>query len=79
MEPSKDVQVLIEHRNIKYKEIYAMEKKIRELKNEISATNKKIFSSCKHNWVRDWDAPFDSRCKRICSFCKLYANPHYNA
>ena len=27
MEPSKDVQVLIEHRNNKYKEIYAMEKK----------------------------------------------------
>ena len=79
MEPSKDVQVLIEHRNNKYKEIYAMEKKIRELKNEISPTNKKIFSTCKHNWVRDWDAPFDSRCKRICSFCKLYANPHYNA
>ena len=42
-----------------------MERKIRELKDEISDTNKKIFSTCKHNWVRDWDAPFDSHLRFV--------------
>ena len=79
MNPSEDVQSLIGHKNNTYKEIYAMEKRILELKKEISATNKKIFSTCKHNWVRDWDASFDCHCKRICSICKLYPNPNYNA
>jgi len=79
MEPSVEVKELIEHKNSIYKEIYELEARIKSLKVEISDTNKKIFSTCKHNWVRDWDAPFDSHCKRICSFCKLYANPHYNA
>ena len=79
MNPSEDVQSLIGHKNNTYKEIYAMEKRILELKKEISTTNKKIFSTCKHNWVRDWDASFDCHCKRICSICKLYPNPNYNA
>ena len=79
MNPSEDVQALIDHKNNTYKEIYAMEKRILELKKEISTTNKKIFSTCKHNWVRDWDASFDCHCKRICSICKLYPNPNYNA
>ena len=79
MEPSEEVKELIDHKNSIYKEIYELEARIKSLKVEISDTNKKIFSTCKHNWVRDWDAPFDSRCKKICSFCKLYANPNYNA
>ena len=79
MEPAKEVKDLLEHKNNTYKEIYAMEKQILELKKEISTTNKKIFSTCKHNWVRDWDASFDCHCKRICSICKLYPNPNYNA
>ena len=33
-----------------------LEARIKSLKVEISDTNKKIFSTCKHNWVRDWDA-----------------------
>ena len=60
MEPSVDVQELIDHKNSIYQDIYAMERRIKSLKVEISDTNKKIFSTCKHNWVRDWDAPFDS-------------------
>ena len=79
MEPSEEVKELVDHKNSICKEIYQLEARIKSLKVEISDTNKKIFSTCKHNWVRDWDAPFDSHCKRICSFCKLYANPHYNA
>ena len=79
MEPSQEVKELIDHKNSIYQDIYAMERRIKSLKVEISDTNKKIFSTCKHNWVRDWDAPFDSHCKKICSFCKLYANPNYNA
>ena len=56
-----------------------MEAHIVSLKKEITTTNKKIFSTCNHNWVRDWDASFDCHCKRICSICKLYPNPNYNA
>ena len=40
MEPSEDVKLLIDHKNNMYKEIYAMERRIKELKNEISITNK---------------------------------------
>ena len=79
MEGSVEVKELIDHKNSIYKEINELEARIKSLKVEISDTNKKIFSTCNHNWVRDWDAPFDSHCKRICSICKLYANPHYNA
>ena len=79
MQPSVEVKELIDHKNSIYQDIYAMERRIESLKVEISDTNKKIFSTCNHNWIRDWDAPFDSHCKRICSICKLYANPHYNA
>ena len=79
MEATLEVKGLIDHKNSIYKEIYELEARIKSLKVEISDTNKKIFSTCNHNWVRDWDAPFDSHCKRICSICKLYANPHYNA
>ena len=79
MEGSIEVKELIDHKNSIYKEIYELEARIKSLKVEISDTNKKIFSTCNHNWVRDWDAPFDSHCKHICSICKLYANPHYNA
>ena len=79
MEPAEEVKELIDHKKSIYKEIYQLEARIKSLKFKISDTNKKIFSTCKHNWVRDWDAPFDSHCKRICSFCKLYPNPNYNA
>ena len=78
MEPSVEVKELIDHKNSIYQDIYAMERRIESLKVEITDTNKKIFSTCKHNWVRDWDAAFDSRCKRICSICKLYPSYHYN-
>ena len=79
MEESLDVNTLIDHKNSIYKEIYQLEARIKSLKVEITDTNKKIFSTCNHNWVRDWDAPFDSHCKTICSICNLYANPNYNA
>ena len=79
MEPSIEVKELIDHKNSIYKEIYARSKSIKSLKVKLAIRIKKIFSTCNHNWVRDWDAPFDSHCKRICSICKLYANPHYNA
>ena len=78
MEASPEVKELIDHKNNLSRYLcYGAKNQITKV--EISATNKKIFSTCKHNWVRDWDAPFDSHCKKICSFCKLYANPHYNA
>lgn len=78
MESSSQVNQLIEHKNNTYQKIYDMERQILKLKDEISSTNKKIFSTCNHNWVRDWDASFDCHCKRICSICKLYPNPNYN-
>ena len=78
-EPSQDVKDLIEKKNNIYKKIYEMEAHIVSLKKDITTTNKKIFSTCNHNWVRDWDASFDCHCKRICSICKLYPNPNYNA
>ena len=78
MESSSQVNQLIEHKNNTYQKIYDMERQIQKLKDEISSTNKKIFSTCNHNWVRDWDASFDCHCKRICSICKLYPNPNYN-
>jgi hypothetical protein len=79
MDSSSQVNQLIEHKNNTYQKIYDMERQIQKLKDEISSTNKKIFSTCNHNWVRDWDASFDCHCKRICSICKLYPNPNYNA
>lgn len=79
MDSSSQVNQLIEHKNNTYQKIYDMERQILKLKDEISSTNKKIFSTCNHNWVRDWDASFDCHCKRICSICKLYPNPNYNA
>ena len=79
MDSSSQVNQLIEHKNNTYQKIYDMERQIQKLKDEISSTNKKIFSTCNHNWVRDWDASFDCHCKRICSICKLYLNPNYNA
>ena len=78
MDSSSQVNQLIEHKNNTYQKIYDMERQILKLKDEISSTNKKIFSTCNHNWVRDWDASFDCHCKRICSICKLYPNPNYN-
>lgn len=78
MDSSSQVNQLIEHKNNTYQKIYDMERQIQKLKDEISSTNKKIFSTCNHNWVRDWDASFDCHCKRICSICKLYPNPNYN-
>ena len=56
-----------------------MERRIKSLKVEISDTNKKIFSTCKHNWVRDWDAPFDSHCKRFVVFVSYMRIHIYNA
>jgi len=63
--------------NDKWREIYKYEEIIKNLRNEIKTNKKKLFNTCKHEWVFDFAEPFDSRCKYKCKFCNLPKNPHY--
>lgn len=63
--------------NDQWREIYKCEEIIKNLKNEIEKNRKKLFKTCKHEWVFDFSEPFDSRCKYKCKFCNLPKNPRY--
>lgn len=73
---NNSVDELLEHKKSLYKKMYELEDAINNIKEDLSSTNVEIFSKCNHNWVRDWEA--DSGCRKICSICNLYANPHCN-
>ena len=69
--------VIAETISEQWREIYKYEEIIRNLKDEIRKNRKKLFKTCKHQWVFDFAEPFDSRCKYKCKFCGLPKNPRY--
>ena len=63
--------------------IYDNEQKIFDLDNqkrliefELRELKKKLFYTCEHDWVRDWDAPFDCHSKWMCGKCKMSRNEY---
>ena len=67
---------MIKQIKLKYKSMYEKMHEIEELRYEIRELEKNLYTTCEHDWIRDWDEPSDSRCKWKCKHCGLARN-HY--
>ena len=46
--------------------------------NDIKIMQRKLWDECAHEWVRDYNAPFDDLCKWFCKHCTLWKDRrHY--
>ena len=52
-------------------EKYRLQKKIFQLIQMEKELNKKLWTTCKHDWVLDSACSSDDLCKRYCSKCQL--------
>ena len=50
---------------------------IKLVEKDIINLKKKLFSTCEHDWIKDYD-DIESHCSWICKHSKLYKNPNYN-
>ena len=47
--------------------------------NDIKIMERKLWDTCDHEWVRDYNAPFDDLCPWFCKHCTLCRDRrHYN-
>ena len=72
------VQIL---KNIQKKRdlLYNLDKQQNDILNDIKIMQCDLWDKCKHEWVRDYNAPFDDLCKWFCKHCTLYNDRrHYN-
>jgi len=75
---SESTNELINNVKLKYQTMYGYMHKIQVLKEEISGLKKILYTTCEHDWIRDWDEPSDSICKWKCKHCDLSRNPYCN-
>lgn len=52
-------------------------KSVAMMDKQILSLRKKLFETCKHQWIRDVYAAFDDHCKEVCSICHSYNNKYY--
>ena len=50
------------------------EYRIKDIKEDISILEKKLYHACSHNFIRDSSAAFDDILKHKCTKCNLYKN-----
>ena len=67
---------IIKEIKLKYKSMYEKMHEIEKLRTEIRELEKNLYTTCEHDWIRDWDEPSDSRCKWKCKLCNLSRNPY---
>lgn len=76
LEEKSEVQQLIESRKNNTDTIHELSRKIEELKRNTKHIERELWYKCEHVWERDWDVPFDDRCKYYCKVCHLWRNRH---
>lgn len=76
LEEPDEVQVLLQTKKNNAKSVIELSRKIERLKQDNKRIERELWNKCEHVWERDWDVPFDDRCKYYCSVCKLWRNPH---
>ena len=74
---AKIVSDLISNKNKLQKDIYNMQRLIRENTQSIKEIEKALWKKCDHEWIYDEWANFDDRTKYLCKICGCYRNSYW--
>lgn len=77
MDPIQKVKELISTKNKLQKDIYNMQRLIRENTQSIKQIEKDLWKTCDHEWIYDEWANFDDRTKYLCKTCGCYRNSYW--
>ena len=71
-----EVELLMKKISMDQNKLYELYRKKENIEGNIRNMKKKLYYTCKHDWVRDWDDR-DERSKWICTKCKMPRVAYY--
>ena len=70
------VEILMKKISMDQNKLYELYRKKENIERNIRDMKKKLYYTCKHDWVRDWEDR-DERSRWICTKCKMPRTAYY--
>ena len=70
------VEILMKKISMEQNKLYELYREKENIEQNIRDMKKKLYYTCKHDWVRDWEDR-DERSKWICQKCKMPRVAYY--